>query len=315
MDATRFDRLAKALAAAGTRRGVLNLLGSLPLVGGLGAWVAGEATPGVGARKRHKRRRRRHRKHHKKNNKKHCQPESPAETCAGKCGEVLNDCNDPVDCGSCVCDPSCPVCQSCDETTGVCVPNPDMAGADCDDGDACTSGTTCSDGACGGGAPVVCPATECQDPGACDPETGCAPPTNKPAGTPCTSAECGACDGAGTCVSGTHCGSGEEAICCGPGTSCCDTTDGPACCENATQVCYQSVCATRCSGPSDCPPGATDCSQVVVGGSAVNICRCAFEGTCPCFRNPSDTCPQGSVCNPEDCGSRGGGCYEICAAT
>jgi hypothetical protein len=55
--------------------------------------------------------------------------------------------------------------DSCDPATGACVfpPNSDP----CDDGDACTTEDTCSNGECLGGAPI-----KCDDGEVCDPATG-----------------------------------------------------------------------------------------------------------------------------------------------
>jgi hypothetical protein len=63
------------------------------------------------------------------------------------CGDDGNPCTDDV----------------CDDTGGCGVPND----ADCDDGDACTSGEHCSAGACTAGTPTICPT--CQT---CDSQSG-----------------------------------------------------------------------------------------------------------------------------------------------
>jgi uncharacterized membrane protein YgcG len=92
---------------------------------------------------------------------------------------------------------SCHVAGVCDAETGVCTnpTKPDTAA--CDDGDACTQVDTCLLGACVGGAPLKCPASdECHAAGACDAATGKCSNLLKPDGTACTG---GACD-AGVCA-------------------------------------------------------------------------------------------------------------------
>ena len=157
-----------------------------------------------------------------------CTPPSDATTCAGRCGSVTNACGTAVDCGPCDCDPACPVCQTCDVRTGVCIPDPavrgdacdtcrtcDAAGecavapddTPCDDGDACTANAICTSGVCGGGDAVVCPANECQIAGTCDATDGCPDPTNKTNGTACSDGD--------ICCNGTCCTG-----CCGADGSC-----------------------------------------------------------------------------------------------
>jgi hypothetical protein len=70
--------------------------------------------------------------------------------------------NDSCQSGACaggapvVCAPSdaCHVAGTCDVQSGLCSNPPGNDGVSCDDGNACTAGTTCSGGACAGGTPV-----------------------------------------------------------------------------------------------------------------------------------------------------------------
>ena len=55
MDPVRFDRLATSLSSAGTRRVILSLLATLPVVGTLTA-LLGDETDAAGRRKRRKKR-------------------------------------------------------------------------------------------------------------------------------------------------------------------------------------------------------------------------------------------------------------------
>jgi hypothetical protein len=182
MDARRFDALVKTLGATDTRRTMLRLLGQLPLAAGLavlldpdGAAANGSGAIGGGGRRR--RRKARHDpggdKDHRKGKRKksdrkkghgrprRCVPESPAETCAGTCATVTNNCGTPVECGSCACEPPCGACFTCQvgpNTPGACTPVPNNTVA-CDGsplrsvgaGIVCTTGTQsgiCVNGAC-----------------------------------------------------------------------------------------------------------------------------------------------------------------------
>lgn len=180
MNSRRFDRLARQLAIPGTRRQLLGALITLPL-------LHGATTPQPGAAKRHKDRKggkgRKQRQpeaeHWGKRKARYCLdgrdiralrrkqesllaqgatvgrccvPEAASATCAGKCGEVVNtcgvpvncgdcacvpqpdavacagkchevanNCGTPIDCGVCPCVPDCGLCATCED--GVCTPN------------------------------------------------------------------------------------------------------------------------------------------------------------------------------------------------
>jgi hypothetical protein len=173
MDSDRFDRLAKTLAAAGTRRGLVRLLAALPLGVTLtsilrdGPDATAEDDDHGSSHRRHRRKaKHRHqtgndkeqRKGKRKGKRKGCTPKPDAKTCAGKCAIVTNNCGTPVDCGSCVCSPACPVCQTCDPATGQCVPiaNRTVCAGSGATTSICCNGS-CWDGCCGdGGAPGGC---------------------------------------------------------------------------------------------------------------------------------------------------------------
>ena len=77
----------------------------------------------------------------------------------------------------------------------------DGGGALCDDGNACTVGDACSDGACVSGASVAClPLDQCHAAGTCDPGTGACSSAFMPNGT--------ACDDRSLCTTGETCQSG-----------------------------------------------------------------------------------------------------------
>jgi predicted outer membrane repeat protein len=115
-----------------------------------------------------------------------------AQTCAGKCGAVTNTCQQAVACGSCMCDPRCDVCFTCQDgpnTPRSCVVDPDQ------ERDACGSnGKVCQpDGSC-----ACIPTCEGKCGGASD---GCEGPCTGSCGTNqlCDAGTCQACD---VCASG-----------------------------------------------------------------------------------------------------------------
>ncbi|MCY1047300.1 hypothetical protein OV208_38740 [Corallococcus sp. bb12-1] len=102
------------------------------------------------------------------------------------------------------------VCQpqlACQPSTGECVPTgPIPSGIACDDGNPCTTGTTCANLKCVG-VPVLCttPASTCQDStGTCNPVNGSCVYPPKPIMTSCMDGDActtpDRCDGSGVCV-------------------------------------------------------------------------------------------------------------------
>jgi hypothetical protein len=181
MDPQRFDRLAKTLAAPETRRRIVRLLAALPL-GVTLTTLLGDGPEAITAKpkdkpekkqqsdddhgnahRRHGRKARpridpgqdkEHRKGKRKGNGKRrtqCVPESPTQTCAGKCATVENKCGKPVDCGPCACDDTtCGSCQTCDGS-GQCTPDAAQRGLVCGAPD-----NVCkADGSCAPNAPPV----------------------------------------------------------------------------------------------------------------------------------------------------------------
>jgi hypothetical protein len=170
MDAKHFDRLTRALSDAGSRRGLLGLLAALPVLGGLFARLGDDEADAKGRRKRRKKRHKhgKGRHKHKKHKKKKCKPKSHAKTCAGKCGQVKNNCKKTVDCGSCACDPPCEVCFTCQEgpnTLGTCIVDPAQQAQACGE-----PGQVClPDGACRCSGESCGPCQICQENGTCSP--------------------------------------------------------------------------------------------------------------------------------------------------
>jgi hypothetical protein len=96
----------------------------------------------------------------------------------------------------------CDVSETCLGTSAFCpVDRGQPNGTSCDDGSACTQSDSCQAGACTGGNPVVCAASDsCHDPGTCNPATGICSDLPKPDGAPCDDG--GACTMSDTCQSG-----------------------------------------------------------------------------------------------------------------
>lgn len=315
MDRRRFDALSRSLSETDTRRRLLAALGAVPLLGGLASLLAGDAAAAKGRRKRRKKRHK-HGKPRPHGRRRRCQAEPRTTTCAGVCGFVRNNCRKTVDCGSCDCQSPCAICQVCQagpNTTGSCVPDPEKVGdpcgvchtcnasgqcapddgGACDDGDPCLTGSTCTAGVCGGGATICTAPPECRlAAGATCSEGVCTYPVAA-AGTPCGAGLCDVCDGTGTCVTGDPCAGG-------------------VCCDLATEVCFNDVCAVTCNvAPYACPAGASGCRQETLNGHAVNICVGAASGTCGCTLSES-SCPTGQACDAlvAECGN-GSGCRYI----
>src|SRR5947208_6129167 len=101
------------------------------------------------------------------------------ETCQnGRCGSSASTV-------TCTALDRCHVAATCDRVSGVCS-NPNKAnGTACDDNNACTSGETCQNGACGSPtSTVTCTALDqCHVAGTCDPMSGVCSNPNKANGT------------------------------------------------------------------------------------------------------------------------------------
>ncbi|MDQ2653618.1 MAG: hypothetical protein M3Z20_11325 [Chloroflexota bacterium] len=308
MDARYFDMLVKALAIPDSRRRLLALLATLPAVGGLlGILEPGDAG-GKGRRKRRKKRHKhgkgRHRGNGKRKKKQRCKPESVAETCAGKCGSVPNNCQQPVDCGSCDCSPACAECFTCQGAAGApgtCVP---QAGTPCGAAATCQSGTLLPRGSCNGSG--VC---EAASPVSCAPYTQCA-------GDACATT----CAGDGDCVAGSFCDNGA---CVG------DLPDGEACAHGgqcASGFCVEGVCCdSACAG--DCesctiPDVVGTCTTEIDGTSCGGGNQCC-SGSCQACCDSDDCsgttpiCEDGScvACSVNPSGCPGGACCDASSGT
>ena len=312
LDHRHFDALTRALSAGNSRRRLVGVLATLPVGGGLTAILDPDDADAAGRRKRRKKRhkhgddRRRKRKtKHKKKKPNHptCTPDSRAQTCAGQCGAVPNNCGVVVDCGPCACEPACAACFICNagETSpGTCVIDPAQQGKACG-----TPGQVCMpDGSCACDA-SSCPAcTSCGGDGTC---------------VPC--ADC--CDGDGVCQPGE-----TDAACGSSGT--CEVCTGQEQCQGQSCVCLPA-CAGKDCGPDGCGGSCGSCTAPnTCGGSGTpGVCGCTPQsdattcaGKCGSVLNncgqtvdctPLCTgCCTGEICQPGTdnlfCGRNGGAC-------
>lgn len=321
MDERRFDQIVKSLAEAKPRREVLHRLVGLPLSG---VMIVLLGTSGAALRRqrrkerdkqragaenhKHEHRRRKHRNKrnhgHKGKDKKTCKPESAAQTCDGKCGQVKNNCKKTVECGACICNPPCPACQVCDEASQRCVPDPAQAA------ESCGGCRICADGECVIDASIICtPLDQCHEAGECDPAMGECTNPRKPDGT--------SCDDGDLCTSGDRCQNGE-----------CRGT--PKDCSAESDVCNDGVCrssdgdcikrpktnGTSCNADNDsCTSGDSCQNGICTPGAGVDCRReddACNRGVCrqsdgACIKDPR---PDGTPCGANgECAD--GSCEEV----
>jgi hypothetical protein len=207
---------------------------------------------------------------------------------------------------------ACHVAGTCDSTTGTCSNPTEPNGTACDDANACTGSSHCTNGTCVGANSVVCPFPEaCHWFGTCDPSSGvCSTPeladgTVCDDGNPCTEGD--------TCVAGGC--QGQPRVCspndcndmvCNPFTGDCDPTpkpdhtscdDGQPC--TGPDECKAGYCAgppsVTCEAPDDCHfPGSCDES-----GTCVSTVK-SDGATC----DDGDPCTESDECTAGVCGGK-----------
>ena len=156
MDGKRFSAFSRSLATAGTRRGLIRLLVALPLLGGLMAvlLMTSRRAPGVtappsstvatttiltgragtgGSRRTSPSTSTSRRSATSTRSTSTPAPRRPMPPASRsrrpvpapvRRGQIPNNCATMVDCGSCACGSACPVCRTCNTTTGRCDPHP-----------------------------------------------------------------------------------------------------------------------------------------------------------------------------------------------
>jgi streptogramin lyase len=196
----------------------------------------------------------------------------------------------------CAANDQCHVAGVCDPVTGACS-NPAAAnGTPCTDGNACTRTDTCQAGACAGGNPVVCAASDqCHAAGACNPANGTCSSPPAPDGTSCTDGN--ACTRGDACRAGACVG--------GPPVTCAasDQCHVAGACDPASGVCSNPAAAngTPCSDANACTQRDACQAGTCVGASPV-VCtandQCHVAGVCDpvtgACSNPA--APDGAAC-------------------
>ena len=221
----------------------------------------------------------------------------------------------------------------CDPETGACALDFAHQGKLCQDGDECTFGAECQDGACAGGVPVNCnDGNACTD-DSCDADSGCLHEDNQAGcndGDVCTTQDScvdGACTGGPVlvCDDGDPC-TGDT---CDAAVGCvwqkltgdeCD--DGNACTE--LDVCLDGVCTG--SGELDCADAnpCTDnlCDPALGCITKLNTAFCDDGDICTtvdhchlgeCLGGMELACNDGNPCTKDTC-AKEAGCQFVPAA-
>jgi hypothetical protein len=307
MDGPRFDALARAAAAPGSRRRLLAGLAAaaVGLAGGDRARAVACRTPGELCR-----------------GNDDCCARLCARDATGRhvcrCGSAT-DCPPPTNkclaatcaggvCGTavgvvCAAIDQCHLPGTCLPATGTCTNPAKQDGAACDDGDQCTRTDTCQAGVCVGGNRVVCPTPDqCHTAGACDPRTGLCSNPNATDGT--------ACDDGNKCTRTDTCRNG---VCVGSNPVACMAQDQchvAGICDPKTGACSNPTKGngTRCDDGNACTSGETCTAGVCGGGTPVADGTACNDGNA-CTQ--TDTCRNG-VCvgsNPVVCPAPADACH------
>ena len=226
---------------------------------------------------------------------------------AGECCGGIGDCDDGDACTTDACDAAAWECRhvpvgcddgepctedACDSGTGECHHAP-FEGTPCDDGDDCTVGDWCHQGACLGGGPRNCgDLDQACGTGACDPVRGACILLPKLDGTPCNA------DGLACTVDQCHGGT------CQAGSRFdCSSLDGE---------CRLGRCQEGISGPECIQEIAADGAPCATDGDPCTLDRCAAGA---CGHVQATVCP-GAPCggkHPFDAGDEQCGDEDACA--
>ncbi len=204
----------------------------------------------------------------------------------------------------CVSDDQCPNAGAC--RAGICVdgacawePSPDLT--PCDDGDACTVGTSCLAGSCGGGTFAPCDDGNPCTVDSCSAVSGCehaAAPMGGACddGDPCTHAD--ACRADGLCR-----GEPLASCACETDADCAAHDDGNLC--NGTFACVEGTCTLDPESVITCPaagPCRTSGCSPLTGQCVPTLLP---DGT-PC--DDQNPCTTGDTCQAGSCAGEPGPC-------
>ncbi len=264
MDDQLFDRVARLIGSAGSRRDALRAL--------LGAGLLGMAAAGADASKgkNHRkgaRKQEQPKQEKRRPKKKPCRKERP-NRCGRACTNIKND---EKNCGAC--GNRCPDGESC--VNGNC-----SCGAgriECDG--ACVTGNCCE-----GGSVASCTGDE-----QCCPGRGCKGLHSDPE-------NCGACGAgcfAGETCDGGLCLCGEGKIVCGGACvagSCCLGSVGDSCGDDET-CCSPDGCKNLSNDAENCGTCGVACDSRTSDGCNNGVCQCKDE----------PACPENSLCTSGEC--------------
>lgn len=182
---------------------------------------------------------------------------------------------------------------TCNPATGTCS-NPKLAdGTPCNDGDGCTQTDACQTGACAGGDPVVCTASDqCHGTGSCDSLSGkCSNPV-LPEGTACNDND--ACTKLDACSAGKC--NGKDPVICAASDQC----HAVGTCDSVTGMCSDPAASdgTACNDDNACTVGETCQSGA-----------CGMPQPLDC--NDNDACTVDSCDPTEGCQHRAGECNPV----
>lgn len=176
----------------------------------------------------------------------------------------------------------------------------------CDDGDACTTDTTCSAGACGGGDGVLCNDDNVCTVDTCSPNLGCVY-TNVPNDALAT------CDDSSACTVGDHCIDGAcegDPVVCNDNDPCtddiCDTVDGctttlnTAPCDDGNPCTGGDTCESGTCMPGTDPP--CDDGNLCTIDICFPVSGCEYLPTFnPCCSGATSVCDDGNPCTEDTC--------------
>jgi hypothetical protein len=199
---------------------------------------------------------------------------------------------------------------TCAPESGECGLLPANGGLLCDDGDACTTGSECNEGVCGGGDAVNCnDGDPCTD-DSCIPDAGCLHAHNA---APCNDGD--ACTSGDVCFQGGC--TGGAAVLCDDGNACngiedCDSEMG---CQPGQMLDCDD--GDACDGKESCDPAEGCVDGVALTCEDNNPCtNDSCDGVTGCHFEPNDgACDDGNACTVgESCadGTCGGGAALAC---
>lgn len=244
-----------------------------------------------------------------------------------ECYEATGTCN-PAD-GSCSYAPHAAgvTCtddgQACTDDvcdgSGACAHPPLPNGQTCDDGDLCTAGSSCQEGACVGSNPVSCnaPPGPCyEEIGTCDPRYGTCTYAPRQNGSACNDGD--ACTQSDSCQDGTCVGTNPVQCNASPG----QCYDAQGACDPSTGSCsYTPLTGTACSDGSACTQSDVCQNGACVGSNpitcnnppgqcyeATGVCSDASGACSYSPRSSASTCDDGNACTYNDRCNGSGGC-------